>query len=96
MVGKAFKNSANLITHFRQICVLEADFRRELKLTCFILPVVKHGDIEVRILFHFTSFAIKTEFSRGPEKNSCEGQRIEDSEGQSSSVAQHFSISAKT
>lgn len=86
MMGKAFENRANLIPYFRQICVQEADFTRRVKLTCFSLPLLKHGDKEVRILFHVSSFAAKTDFSRGPEKISCEIQKIEDSEGELSSV----------
>lgn len=49
----------------------------------------------MRILFHFSSFAAKTEFSRGPENISCEHQRIKVSECQLSSV-EHLYISVKT
>lgn len=66
-------------TYLRQLRSQEADFRCEVQLTCLSLPLVKHGVIEVRILFHVSSLAAKTEVSRGPESKSCEHQRIGDS-----------------
>lgn len=65
-------------SYLRQLRSQEADFGCEVQLTCLSLPLVKHGDIEVRILFHVSSLAEKTEVSRGPENISCEHQRIED------------------
>lgn len=41
-------------------------------LTCFSLPLVKHGDIVLRILFHLSSLTTVTPSSKGPEKRlSC-------------------------
>lgn len=88
MMGKAFEkrckvgyvhvdtciSTNSLCIHLSRLRSQEADIRREDKLTCFSLPLVKHGDIEVRILFHFSSFAAKAEFSRGPENISCQHQ----------------------
>lgn len=73
-MGKAFQKKGKFNYAFLP------DFRGEVKRTCFILPLLKHGDIEVRIRFHCSSLAVKTESSRGPDKKSCERRRIEDSE----------------
>lgn len=37
-------------------------------LTCFSLPLVKHGDIVLRILFHLSSLTTVTPSSKGPVK----------------------------
>ena len=68
---------------------LEGSVRRNIlltlcklfKLTCFSLPLVKHGDKVLRILFHLSSLTAVMASSKGPfNKFSCEHEDIEEEE----------------